>query len=206
MPGMLAAPVPRVVEHGRRRGWVAKWSVIADINPTSSGIGLPLGQDWNRRIVPMEPIGRKNMVFKTFKERLQCYADRADLIGQGREADGDPFAGQLLGLAVQWLVIAKLLHDDPSQKIGSSPSPRRCVERGRRLADCFAIAAGKLLPHRLQDEEPARDFFRRVRRRLAQLGQSLPAASMTGCWRSDDNSLTWQMGGKLPAGGPLAGE
>src|SRR6516225_11868783 len=40
---MLAATVARVIEHRRRRCPAAKGSIITDINPTSSSIGLALG-------------------------------------------------------------------------------------------------------------------------------------------------------------------
>jgi hypothetical protein len=61
-------------------------------------------------------------------------------------------AGQLLGLAVEGLMIAELLNDDTGKETRSRPSPGRRVKWRRRLADRFAIAACELLTHALQDE------------------------------------------------------
>ena len=146
------------------------------------------------------------MGFELFEERLKCDADGSDLIGQGREADGNAFTGQLLGLAVEGLMIAELLNDDTGKEIRSRPSPGRRVEWRRRLADRFAIAACELLTHGLQDEEAARDLLKAVGRRLAQLGKSLSAAALAGGRRRNHHPLARQMLRKGLAGGPLARE
>src|ERR1700736_4695592 len=50
---MLAGPIARVVEHRRRRILPAERTIVAHINPTSPGIGLPFGQDRHSRVVAL---------------------------------------------------------------------------------------------------------------------------------------------------------
>jgi hypothetical protein len=58
---MLAFAVVGVIEHCCRRCGPTEWLVIADINPTSAGIGFALGQDRHRGVIAVQPLGRHNM-------------------------------------------------------------------------------------------------------------------------------------------------
>ena len=50
--GMLAGPIARVIEHGRRRRRSAEWLVVAHIDPDATGIDLASGQDRDRGSSP----------------------------------------------------------------------------------------------------------------------------------------------------------
>jgi hypothetical protein len=67
------------------------------------------------------------------------------------------------------------------------------MEWRRRLADLLAIAAGELLPDRLDHLPLARHHFQRARYVLAELAKAIAAAAFTSCRRIDHHPLPWQM-------------
>ena len=80
---MVAGPIARVVEHRRRRILPGERMIVAHINPTSPGIGLPLGQDRHSRVVAVQSLGRENVSLNPPEERRQRCAAATHLIGQG---------------------------------------------------------------------------------------------------------------------------
>src|SRR5258708_19704596 len=103
----------------------------------------------------MQALGRHDMVFHKTSERIERRADRPHGVGHGRQRDRRAFQSVALGLAVQGLMLTELLEHDHGQEAGSPPSPRDDMERRRRLRDLFAVAAGVLLPLRLDHFPPA---------------------------------------------------
>ena len=82
--GMGAAAVARIIEHRCRRCGTAERSIVADIGPTSPGIGLALGQHRHGRVVAMQPLAGEDMSFDALDDRIQHKAGGTHLIGQGR--------------------------------------------------------------------------------------------------------------------------
>jgi hypothetical protein len=80
------------------------------------------------------------------------------------------------------------------------------MEWRRRLADCLAIPARELLPHRLDHLEAARDLLQRFRHVLAQLRQPCAAAAPADCRRLHHDAFTLNVIRKGFAHRPLAGE
>jgi hypothetical protein len=80
---------------------------------------------------------------------LQNRRTGTDLVGQRRKAQINALSSIALALAVQRLVLAKLLEQDHGQQLRPGKATRRHVERCRRLGDRLAIPARELLSHRL---------------------------------------------------------
>ena len=106
---MLALAVARVMEHRRWRRGPAERPVVADIDPTSPGVGLALSQDRDGRIVTVQAFRRHDMGLDPPQQRIQHRAARSHDIGHGREADRHAFECVALGLPVQRLMLAELL-------------------------------------------------------------------------------------------------
>src|SRR4030081_3893476 len=83
--GVLAASVARVIEHRCRRRSAAKWEIVADVNPTSPGISLALGEDRYGGVIAVQSIGCEDMRFNAPEERFQHRAAGPHLVGQGRK-------------------------------------------------------------------------------------------------------------------------
>ncbi len=80
------------------------------------------------------------------------------------------------------------------------------MERGRRLADLLAVAAGELLANVLDHLPLARDHLQRLGDVLTQLAQPRAAAALAGCRPRHDHPLARQVLGEGLARRPLAGE
>ena len=123
--GMLAGPIARVVEHCRRRRRPAERLVVAHIDPDSAGVGLALGQDRHRGVVAMQALGAQDVRLEALEQRHQRCRAAAHLVGQGRQADRHALPGIALGLAVERLMLAKLLEQDHRQQAWPGPAARR---------------------------------------------------------------------------------
>ena len=131
--GVLARSIARIVKHSRRRRVAAEGPVVAGIDPTSTGVGLALGEHRHGRVVAVQALGGQDMGLEAFEDRPQNVDAGADLVCERRQAQRDAFPGVALGLAVQWLMLAKLLEHDHRQKAGAGPAARDDMERRRRL-------------------------------------------------------------------------
>jgi hypothetical protein len=79
---MLAAPISRIMEQRRWRGSTAEGAVVTDIGPQPSDVGLPLGENGHRGVVPLEPLGGENMRFDEEIERPERSGTGADLVSE----------------------------------------------------------------------------------------------------------------------------
>ena len=89
-------------------------------------------------------------------------------------------------------MLPELLEQDHGQQVGAGPSPRRRVERRRRLADLLAVPACELLAHRLDHLPLARDDLQRLGDVLADLRELLRAAARAGARRGHHHPLARQ--------------
>ena len=112
---MFTRAVARVIEHCTRWFRPAKRLVIADIDPYSAGVSLAFGQDWHPGVVPMQALGAHDVGFEPFEQRRQCGRAAANLVGQGRQANGHAFPGIALRLPVERLMLAKFLEQHHRQ-------------------------------------------------------------------------------------------
>ena len=79
-PGMLPATVMReAIERGGRRA-AGEGTVVADVDPEPSGIGLALRQHRGRGVVAMQPLGGEHVGLDPRVRRRQRGGGRADLM------------------------------------------------------------------------------------------------------------------------------
>jgi hypothetical protein len=114
--GMLAQAIPRIEEHRGRRIRPGEGAVVAHIDPHPPGPRPALGQNRNRCVVAVHPSGGEHVAADEIVERPQHHGAGADLVGQCRQAEVDPFAPITLALAVERLVLAVLLEQDHGLK------------------------------------------------------------------------------------------
>lgn len=100
----------------------------------------------------------------------------ADLIAERRCTERHALAGEPLGLAVERLVLPVLLEQQHREEARSGPAAGEHMKGRRRLGDLLAIAARKLLAHRLGDLPRARDDLERLGDVFAELGEAGAAA------------------------------
>src|SRR5260370_41610761 len=141
--------------------------------PPPPGVGLALGEDGYRRIIPMKSFGRHDMAFHKATERIERHADRPHGVGHGRSRDRHAFQSIAFGLTIQGLMLTELLEHDHSQEAGPRPSPRDDMERCRRLCDLLAVATGELFPDRLDHFPPTGLRFQGSRHVLAEFAQAV---------------------------------
>src|SRR5277367_6473675 len=169
--GMLSRSIARGVEQPRRWVFAAERPVVADIHPHPTGHRLALGEDGNRRVVAMQPPGGKDMALDQSVQRTQRRGASADLIGERRQAEVDPFAGVALALPAERLMLAELLEQDHRQQARTGKAARRDMERRRRLRDRLAPPAGEPLSNRLDHLPLTGNNLERLRDVLAELRQ-----------------------------------
>jgi hypothetical protein len=167
---------------------------------------MAFGQNRHGRVITMQAIGGQDMGFETPAQRSQRRAARTHGIGHGREADRNTFTRVTLGLAVERLMLAKLLEQDHRQQARPRPTTRNDVERRGCLADLLAILAGEFLPHGLDHLPLARDRFQSLGDVLAHFTKPFATATTTSRRRRDDHTLAGQMVRKGISFGALAGK
>ena len=84
---MRAASVARIVEHRRRRGCAAERLIVADIDPTSSDIGLACRQDGDGRVISMQPFGGEDVALERVQNGAEDETAGAHGIGHGRQGN-----------------------------------------------------------------------------------------------------------------------
>src|ERR1700716_951595 len=122
--GMLGGSITRAVEQASRRRGAAEGAILAHVTPTSPGGGLALGQDRDRGVIAVQSFGREDMRFYTPENRFEHRAASSNLIGQGGQAERHAFLGVPFGLAVEWLMLPKLLEQDHREQAPDPPTPR----------------------------------------------------------------------------------
>ena len=125
----------------------------------------------------MQSLGREDMRLNPPQQRGQRRAAGPDLIGQRRQAEGDPLARIALGLAIERLMLPELLEQDHRQQARAGPAARNHMERRRRLADFLAVAAGELFADMLDHLPLPRNDLQRLGDVLAQFAQPRAAAA-----------------------------
>src|SRR5215467_3615564 len=147
--GMLMPPIARGVIERSRWGTTAKWPVVTDIGPDVAGDCFALGQDRHLRIVTVQSLGGENMSLDQCVQRLQRGRAEADLISERRDAQIDSFATIAFALAIERLMLPKLLEQNHGEQLRSGEAAWRHVERRRWLRDRLAFPARELLAHGL---------------------------------------------------------
>ena len=66
---MLAASVTGIVEHRRWRTRAAERLIVGDIDPTSRDISLADGEDGDRGVIAVEPLGREDVALQRSQNR-----------------------------------------------------------------------------------------------------------------------------------------
>lgn len=122
-----------MVERSWRSGGTERL-VIADIGPEPGGLRPALRQQRDRGVVPVQTSRGQDMLFDQGMDGRQCDRSVADQIGQGGEAELDPFASEALCLTVQRLVLPELLVDNHGDQTRACPAARDGVEGCRGLA------------------------------------------------------------------------
>ena len=162
----------------------------------------------------MQALGGEQVTLDQVEERHQGESPVADLVGHRRHRQIDPLALEAHALAIERGVHAELVEQDGKvscrrdrrQQRRADQAARCGVERRGRLADLLAIPAGELLPHGLDQFEPARDFLQRLGHVFADLGQPRSAAAGASLRRLDDNALALDVVRPGLADRPLARE
>ncbi len=193
---MFAAPIAGEAEDHRRRRGAAEGPVIAHIGPEPRGLRAAAGEQRDGGIIAVQSSGGHHMRLDQRMQRRQQLGHRAHLVGERGQAQIHAFAGIALGLPVQRLVLAELLEHDHGEQAGAGPAARDRVERGWRLADLLAVAAGELLADGLDHLPLPRDHLQRLGDVLAHLHDPVRPAACTGGWRLDHHPLARQMLGE----------
>jgi len=144
-PRMLTLAIARVIVHRGRRRCSTEWLVVANIDPTSAGVGLAFRQNRNGRVITMQALRGQDMGSKPLAQRRQRRASRTHGIGHGREADRHTFTRIALRLAVERLMLTKFLEQNHRQQVRPCPPPGDHMERRGCLADFLAIPASEFL-------------------------------------------------------------
>ena len=110
----------------------------------------------------MQSLGGQDMRFDEAVKRHQRGSAGSDLIGKGRKAELDTFAGIAIALTVERLVRSELLEQQHRKETGTEQSARRDMERCRWLSDLLAIPARELLPDGLDHLPLAGDDLERL--------------------------------------------
>jgi hypothetical protein len=183
----------RIVEQDRRRSLAAERTVIANVGPKPAGADLDLRQHRHGRVVHMKAFGREHMAADFGQDRIEGRGAGADPVGEGRNVEVDPLAGEGVGLTVQRQMVAKLADQDHGEQARASEAARDGVRRRRRLGDGLAVPAGEFLAHALDDLPAPRLAFERLRHDLAELAQARPAAPAAGARRDFHDALDRQI-------------
>ena len=100
---VLAAPVGREVEQGRRRIGAAEGTVVAHVDPNAPRGGFALGQHRNGGVVAVQAPRRHDVCLDQPKQGLEGRRAGAHLTGQRGQTERHALPGIALGLAVQRL-------------------------------------------------------------------------------------------------------
>ena len=122
----------------------------------------------------MNALGAQDMGSQQGQDRIERHDAGADPIGQRRRVDLDALTRVSRALPVQRLMVQELGDQNHRQKARPGKAAWDRMRGRRRLADRFAIPAGELLAHLLDDLPPARLAFQRLGDYLAELRSLAP--------------------------------
>ena len=152
----------------------------------------------------MHAFCRHDMAFDEAKQRIERCANRPHGVGHRRQRDRHAFQSVALSLAIERLMLAELLKHDHGQQARPRPSPCNNVERRRCLRDLLTVAAGELLPNRLDDLPTTRLRFQGSGYVFAELAKTVAAAAFTRLRSFDHHTLAGKVIGKGVALGTSA--
>ena len=154
----------------------------------------------------MKPVATKDIGFKKEEQRLGHDTDRADLVGQGRQAQHNALGLKLITLTIEGLVQAVFLESQAGQEVGSEHPPRRDVEGRWRLADLLAITAGDLLAHRTDHLVTRRYLLERFGDDGGKMAEVFRTAARALLGRRNDDIFARYAGIKVAARRPFTGK
>ena len=107
LPRMFSSAVFRISEPDRRGLLLACRSVVANIGPEPSGLGLAVAgrEHWYGRVVGMKLAAGKHMLADGLNQRIEQITGGTNPSGHGRARDLDSLTGIDLRLPEQWEVI-----------------------------------------------------------------------------------------------------
>ena len=157
LPRMLALAIRGLLEEHGWRLRAAGWSIIPDIRPQPSGLGLAFSrrQHRYRHVVGMQLGGRHDIRTQSLDQRGEQGGTAADPVGQRGAFNLDTVAGVDLGLPVQGQRIAVLGDQHMAQQTRCGQPPRNRSRWGVGLDHPLARITGALRPD-MPDHLPVR--------------------------------------------------
>ena len=170
---MLATPIRRIGKPHCWRRAVACWTIIANIGPHTTQLGLAVAgcQHRNRRVIGVQLASAHDVAVQGFHRRLQQATATADPVRQGRNLQLHSFAGIHLRLAIQWLMVTVLGNQNMSQQTGPGQAALDRTARSRCLHDALAARTAELGPHIADHLKASRHPLQQFRDVLAQRAQ-----------------------------------
>src|SRR5215469_10566878 len=144
---MRTATIGRVEEHGRRRIWARKRTVVAHVGPEPAGPGLALGQDWYRGVIRVDALGCEVVAPDRIYQRHQGCRAGTYPVRERRYVEVDAFTLVDVALTIKRQVQAVLAKQNMGQQLGPCTPTRNRMRGSRWLGDRFASAADELLAH-----------------------------------------------------------
>src|ERR1700759_4638028 len=194
------ATIGRVEEHGRRRIWAGKRTVVAHVGPEPAGPGLALGQDRHRGVIRMDALSCEDVAPDHIDQRHQGCRGGTHPVRKRRYVEIDAFTLVDVALTMKRQVQTVLGEQNMGQQLGPCTPARNRMRGSRRLGDRFAGPADELLTHVLDHLPLARNELQRLGHVLADLAQS----AVTPTWADGryriDKTLSRQMLRQGPAG------
>jgi hypothetical protein len=174
---VLAAAIRTVEIRRGRRGFAAKWPIIAHIDPEPPGLGSaePGLQHRNRRIVAMDLVSGEDVPPNAFHHRIQQPSRLSHPIAQRRAVKFDTFAGVDLALAVEGKMITVLRHQQMGEQTRRGATARGWHRRCRCLGNGITPAAGIFGPNVANDLEVSRHVIQHLGHVLAEPGHASTA-------------------------------
>lgn len=129
---MRTATIGRVEEHGRRRIWASKRTVVAHVGPEPAGPSLALGQDRHRGVIRVDALGCEDMAPDRIYQRHQGRRRGAHPVRKRRDVEIDAFTLVDVALPIERQVQAVLGKQNMGQQLGPCTPTRNRMRGGRR--------------------------------------------------------------------------
>ena len=170
---MLAASIRRVGKPDGRRIVAARWPIIPDVCPETTGLCLTFAgsQDRHRGIVGVNLGTGQDMAVQPCHQRPQQRTALADPAGQRRALQFHALAGIDVALPIERQMITVFGHENMRQQTGAGRAlGDRPIRRGR-LDDAVAGGTGQLRANMADHPETRRDILQHFSDILAELLQ-----------------------------------